>query len=271
VRGIERARPDERRTAFLAMEDYRALGAALAPPTGGREPARPSAVRLLALTGLPARRGGDADVARSRPRGPQLRLTRNERGLSLRRMGQAAPTLLRVATPSQGRGGVGHGRDGDAYQGLPKAWERNFRARQAHGHQPRCTTLPARFRHHGHTLGCSEPTIAAMLAMPAHRDVALCARSSTSSAGRLPIAWPAIAHAWPAAGVRQGREIEAQPHGRSRDVVIEFKPARLAWPPNIGTATRTPAADSLLRGTDAEVRVADRQDPKFYCLSIRLC
>ena len=162
VHGIERP-ADGRRTTFLTMDDYRTLGAALAAAESeGENPAAIVAVRLLALTGC--RRGeilaltwreADTDAR-------QLRLTDTKEGFSLRPLGQAAADLL-TSLPRHPEGDhvIASGRTGGRYVGLPRAWERI--AKRANLKGVTLHTLRHSFATTANMLGCSEPTIAAML------------------------------------------------------------------------------------------------------------
>ncbi|HZP98886.1 MAG TPA: site-specific integrase [Reyranella sp.] len=162
VRGIERP-ADNRRTTFLSIEDYRTLGAALREAEAeGENRHATNAVRLLALTGC--RRGeivglkwSEVDIQTK-----QLRLSATKEGYSLRPLGQAAVEILKTLERHPNSDAVFANGDGKtSYQGLPRAWERI--AKRAKLADVTLHTLRHSFATTANTLGCSEPTIAAML------------------------------------------------------------------------------------------------------------
>jgi integrase len=161
VRGVQRP-ADNVRMEFLTMDDYRALGAALDAAEAEDENRNAiEAVRLLALSGC--RRGEVASLAWPKVdlAAGMLRLRETKEGYSLRPLGKPAVELLAARPRHTASTAVFATDSGRPYRDLGRAWDRiadraGFQGFTLH-------TLRHSFATTANMLGCSEPTIAAML------------------------------------------------------------------------------------------------------------
>jgi integrase len=144
------------------MDDYRALGVALvAAERNGESSLALQSIRLLALTGC--RRGEVLSLTWPEVdyEARQLRLVNTKEGYSIRPLGQPAADLL-AALPRHDKSDIVLATDdGTPYVGLRRAWDRILALAKLKG--VTLHTLRHSFATTANTLGCSEPTIAAML------------------------------------------------------------------------------------------------------------
>jgi integrase len=152
-----------RRKVRLSIEQYRALGRALEAATVQGEPRQAAqAIWVLALTGcrrgeVEALRWTEVDAVSS-----CLRLGDTKTGASVRPIGSAALTLLKMSRSSQTPYVFPSPRDErKSFGGLPNAWDRIVKGDGLAGLTPH--GLRHGFAGMADELGYSQPTISALL------------------------------------------------------------------------------------------------------------
>jgi integrase len=165
ARGIKRP-ADQRREVRLSLEQYRALGKALATALAdGENPTAVLAIKLLALTGC--RRGEIERLTWSELDLPDqcLRLKNTKEGRSIRPIGGAIIELV-SGLPKHGEFVLPGRRADKSFSGIPKAWRRIMKKAKLDHLTPH--GLRHAYASVASDLGYAEPTIAALLGHAAH-------------------------------------------------------------------------------------------------------